>query len=275
MNDLYTNINGEWFQKEEAAIKVSDLSIQRGYGIFDYLKTLSGRPVFLEDHLDRFYFSASEMNLKPDLRRDQLKKLIQQLIEKNRLEYSGIRITLTGGYSANGYSVSKPNLIITQEPLQMTPDAFNNGIKLITNEHQRQLPHIKTIDYIYAIYVRNSILEHGGDEVLYHNQGEVTECPRANFFIVTNNNDVITPSKNVLRGITRKKILQFSQLVSIREGLITLRDLENAREAFITSTTKNVLPVVSINGRTIGTGKPGEITEKISRKLMTFMRNGK
>lgn len=273
MSELLTNINGEWVEKDEAVLQISDLAIQRGYGIFDFLKTINQKPVFLEDHLDRFYFSASEMQLKPDLKRDQLKKIIHQLIEKNGLGSSGIRITLTGGYSADGYSVAKPNMIITQDPLMLATDAFEQGIKLITHEHQRQLPHIKTIDYVYAIYLRNSVKEHGADEVLYHNHGEVTECPRANFYIVTQNNDVITPAKNVLRGITRKKILQFSQLVNIREGLITLRDLENAREAFITSTTKNVLPVLSINGKTIGAGKPGEITTEISRKLMTFMQH--
>ena len=84
---------------------------------------------------------------------------------------------------------------------------------------------------------------------------------------------MITPAKNILRGIIRKKILNFSQLVNIREGLITQKDLENAKEAFITSSTKNVLPVLKINNKLIGDGKPGEITTKISGKLMELINH--
>lgn len=271
MKQCFTIINGEFIEKESANLLITDLSIQRGYGIFDFFKTINNRPIFLEDHLDRFFFSVSEMNLKSDLKRDQLKKMVLQLIDKNDMGNSGVRITLTGGYSEDGYSIAKPNLIITQAPFEYKSSVFDKGILLITNEHQRQLPHVKTIDYLYAIYLQRSIKERNANDVLYHNQSEITECPRANFFIITHNNEVITPAKNILRGVTRKKILNFGQLVNIREGLITLKDLENAKEAFVTSTTKNVLPVLKINNRLIGDGTPGEITTKISRKLMELV----
>ncbi len=267
MKQFFTIINGDFVEKERAHLLITDLSIQRGYGIFDFFKTINNRPIFLEDHLDRFFFSVSEMNLKSDLKRDQLKKMVLQLVEKNDIGHSGVRITLTGGYSEDGYSIAKPNLIITQAPFEYKKSEFDMGTRLITNEHQRQLPHVKTIDYLYAIYLQRSIRERKADDVLYHNQSEITECPRANFFLITQNNEVITPAKNILRGVIRKKILNFSQLVNIREGLITLKDLENAKEAFITSSTKNVLPVLKIDNRLIGDGKPGEITKKIFSKL--------
>ena len=271
MKQHFTIINGEFVEKETANLHISDLSIQRGYGIFDFFKTINNRPIFLEDHLDRFFFSVSEMNLKSELKRNQLKKMVLQLIEKNDIGNSGVRITLTGGYSEDGYSIAKPNLLITQSPFEYKSSLFNKGIHLMTNEHQRQLPHVKTIDYLYAIYLQRIINERKADDVLYHYQSEITECPRANFFIITQNNEVITPAKNILRGIIRKKILNFGQLVNIREGLITLKDLENAKEAFITSSTKNVLPVLKINNRLIGDGTPGEITTKISGKLMELI----
>lgn len=273
MMERFTIINGEFVENETASLLISDLSIQRGYGIFDYFKTINKRPVFLEDHLDRFFFSVSEMNLKSDLKREHLKKLLFQLIDKNNIPDSGIRITLTGGYSENGYSIGKPNLIITQSPFIYQKSDFNKGISLITHEHQRQLPHVKTIDYLYAIYLQRSIKEKKADDVLYHHQSEITECPRANFFVITQNNEVITPAKNILRGVIRKKILNFSQLVNIREGLITLKDIENAKEAFITSTTKNILPVLKIDNKLIGDGRPGEITTKISGKLMELINH--
>ncbi len=271
MKQYFTIINGEFVEKESANLLITDLSIQRGYGIFDFFKTINNRPIFLEDHLDRFFFSVSEMNLKSELKRDQLKKMVLQLVDKNDMGNSGVRITLTGGYSEDGYSVANPNLIITQAPFEYQKSEFDKGIRLITNEHQRQLPHVKTIDYLYAIYLQRSIRERKADDVLYHNQSEITECPRANFFIITQNNEVITPAKNILRGVIRKKILNFGQLVNIREGLITLKDLENAKEAFITSSTKNVLPVLKINHQLIGDGTVGEITTKISRKLMELI----
>lgn len=271
MKQLFTIINGEFIDQENARLHISDLAIQRGYGIFDFFKTINNRPIFLEDHLDRFFFSVSEMNLKSDLKRSQLKKMVLQLIEKNDIGNSGVKITLTGGYSEDGYSIAKPNLLITQAPFEYKRSQFDKGIHLITNEHQRQLPHVKTIDYLYAIYLQRIISERKADDVLYHHQSEITECPRANFFIITHNNEVITPAKNILRGVIRKKILNFGQLVNIREGLITLKDLENAKEAFITSSTKNVLPVLKINNQTIGDGKPGDITTKISNKLMELI----
>lgn len=269
MKDNYVIINGDFILKPEAKILISDLAIQRGYGIFDFFKTLNNQPIFLDDHFDRFYFSASEMNLKIDVKKEVLKSWIHQLISKNELPDSGIRITLTGGFSDDGYSIANPNLIITQSPFIYDAQRFVNGIELVTYEHQRQLPHVKTIDYIYAIYLQRFIKEHDADEVLYHHQAEITECPRANFFIVTQNNEVITPAKNILKGITRKKILEFSRL-NIKEGTIGIREIESAKEAFITSTTKYLLPVLKIDGNVIGDGKPGKVTTKINEMLLSL-----
>lgn len=266
MNPIYTIINEELVLKNDAKLSIADLSIQRGYGVFDYFRTVDNQPVFLEDHLDRFYYSASEMNLNVDLDRGQLKRLIQRLIEKNNIPDSGIRITLTGGYSDDGYLPAKPNLIITQTAFVFNKDNFDKGIRLITYQHQRQLPQVKTIDYLQAIRLQPFVKENSADDVLYHNQNEITECPRSNFFIVTENNKVVTPPNNILKGITRKKILHLSEF-NIREAVVSLKDIENAKEAFITSTTKNVIPVLKIDGKIIGDGKPGKTTSEIYERL--------
>jgi D-alanine transaminase/branched-chain amino acid aminotransferase len=129
------------------------------------------------------------------------------------------------------------------------------------------MPEAKTIDYLQAICLQPFIKENNADDVLYYDQTEIRECPRANFFIVTKNDAVLTPSKNVLKGITRKKILDFAEL-NVKETGIDLHDLENAKEAFITSTSKNVLPVLKIDGNTVGNGMPGEITAKIYNRLL-------
>ena len=272
MSECYSIVNNDFVLKNEASILISDLSIQRGYGIFDYFRTINNQPVFLEDHLDRLFYSASEMNLDTGLDRSELKVLIQKLIEKNNIPDSGIRITLTGGYSEDGYSLAKPNLIITQTAFTFNKENFNKGIKLVTYEHQRQLPWIKTIDYLMAIRLQTFLKENNADDVLYHNQNKITECPRCNFFIVTEKDEVLTPAKNVLKGITRKKILGLSEF-NVLETNIGLEDIERAKEAFISSTTKNVLPVLEIDGKPIGNGKSGKISSAIYKKICGLKEN--
>lgn len=269
MNQNYSIINGAFVLKNEASILISDLSIQRGFGIFDYFRTANFKPLFLDDHLSRFYFSASEMFMEVGYSHQELEELIQQLIEKNNIPDSGIRITLTGGYSEDGYTSAKPNLLITQMPFTFKPENFNKGIRLITYQHQRQLPQVKTIDYLMAIRLQSFIKENQADDVLYYNENEICECPRSNFFIVTKNDEIITPSKNVLKGITRKKILGFSEF-NVKENIIKPGDILNIKEAFISSTTKNILPVLTINGEKVGDGTPGMVTREIYEHLFSL-----
>jgi D-alanine transaminase/branched-chain amino acid aminotransferase len=266
MADNYSIINGQFFKTGEANILITDLAVQRGYGIFDFFVTVNNQPVFLDDHLDRFYNSASIMRLAPIPNRVELKRSIYELITRNDMPDSGIRITLTGGYSADGYSIATPNLLITQNPFTYNIDSFEKGINLVTYNYQRQLPQVKTIDYLKAIYLQPFIKENKADDVLYHNEGEIRECPRGNFFIVTKDEEVITPTKDILAGVTRKKVLTFSDF-NVKEASIKLEDIDNAAEAFVTSTTKFVLPVLSIDGKLIGNGRPGKITTKLFYKL--------
>jgi branched-chain amino acid aminotransferase len=266
MPGTYSVINGDFVLKNEASVLISDLSIQRGYGIFDYFRTVNNEPVFLEDHLDRFFYSATIMKLDANLNRQEIKQIVHHLIEKNNIPDSGIRITLTGGYSEDGYSVSNPNILITQTAFTFNKEIFDIGIKLVTFNHQRQLPLVKTIDYLMAIHLQPFIKSQNVGDVLYYYQNEITECPRSNFFIVMENDEVLTPSKNVLKGITRKKILGFSEM-NVREAGISMEDIKMAKEAFLTSTTKNVLPVIEIDGKKIGEGKPGKITTEIYGRI--------
>ena len=269
MTSNYVYINGDFVLKEDAKILITDLSVQRGYGIFDYFKTIYNQPVFLDDHLDRFYFSAREMFLAIDIERDALKHIFQQLIKKNNLPDSGIRITLTGGYSEDGFTQpAKPNMFITQLPFTYNKDNFEKGTRLVTYEHQRQLAQVKTIDYLQAIRLQTFIKKNNADDVLYYTATGINECPRANFFIVNERDEIITPEKNILAGITRKNILAFAGL-TVKEGSIFPEDIPRAKEAFVTSTSKIILPVLEINGKKIGNGKPGEITRALFKRMFT------
>lgn len=267
MATKYDFINNT-FTPSNASILISDLSVQRGYGIFDFFKTINGKPIFLQDHLERFYNSASKMHLHPGVTPSQLQHILAELMQKNNLPDSGIRITLTGGYSADGYTLSEtPNLIITQNPIAV-PVFHTKGISLMTYDHQRQLAEMKTIDYAMAIWLQPLIKSTGNDDVLYHENGLVRECPRANFFIVTQEKEIVTPGSKILKGVIRKNILNLENTgFKITERDFTLQELRNAKEAFITSTTKNILPVLKIDGKNIGDGKAGEI----SRQLATLL----
>jgi branched-chain amino acid aminotransferase len=268
----YTIVNEDFLPATEASVLITDLAVQRGYGIFDFFKTIDGELIYIEDHLDRFYNSAAEMRLPVALSREELKALFLTLTKKNELPDSGIKITLTGGYSPDGYALAKPNMIVTQQPLTISKEINKAGIKLITHSHQRQLAHVKTLDYLMAIWLQPLIKEKGADDVLYYSHGVVRECPRANFFIVAQNNEVITTGNNILKGIVRKQLLNLNgNGLNISERDITLEELKQCKEAFITSSTKNVLPVTEIDGRIIGNGYAGEITIVLGEKLKTSL----
>ncbi|WP_315817912.1 aminotransferase class IV [Paraflavitalea speifideaquila] len=201
---LYAIVNNELYPADQATLSVNDLSIQRGYGIFDFFKTLQHQPIFLDDHLDRFYQSASLLQLPVRHNREELKALIAQLM-KNHLPDSGIRITLTGGYSSDGYTISSPNLVITQQPLPINGALHAKGIHLVTYPHQRQIPAAKSIDYMMAVWLQSFVHQQEAQDVLYHHNNIVTECPRSNFFIVTADDTLLTPRYQILQGVIRKK----------------------------------------------------------------------
>jgi len=273
MGNTYTYINGQLLLENEAKLLVTDLAVQRGYGIFDFLKTVNGKPIFIEDYFNRFYNSASEMNLEISLDRTDLYEAVTALLEKNNLPNSGLKIILTGGYSDDGYQIAKPNLIIVQTPFEYNPASFDIGLNLLSHNYQRQLPTVKTIDYLQAIRLQPLLKLKQADDLLYHHNGEVRECPRANIFIVKDQ-EVLTPTLDILRGITRGKILSIHlDGIEIKEQDFTLDDLANADEAFISSSTKNILPVLSLDGKPIGNGKPGTVTTALSTKLLEMIKN--
>lgn len=271
----YFFINDRFIADDEATLHISDLSIQRGYGIFDFFKTVQGKPIFLEDHLDRFFNSAEKMHLHIKQSPEELKTILTDLIAKNNIPDSGIKLTVTGGYSTDGFTQpAAPNLIITQHPFTI-PMQFNPaGISIITYDYQRQLSDLKTIDYSMAIWLQPLIKQQGADDVVYHHDGLLKETPRANFFIVTSDQEVFTAKNKVLKGVIRKNILNLQNSgFKITERDFTLEELKNASEAFITSTTKHILPVLTIDGKPVGDGKAGPVSQKLSGLLLNKVKD--
>ncbi len=270
MRALFCFANNRFIKLAEAGLPLTDLSVQRGYAIFDFLRISKNIPLFLDDHLERFFGSAQEMHLPVQQTKQALKEIITQLIEKNNLPDSGIRLMLSGGNSPDGYQIVAPSLMIVQQPIAPVSDQlFTKGYQLVSYAHQRQLPHVKTTDYLMAIWLQPWVKENGADDVLYHQNGMVSECPRSNFFIVTQEDTIITPARNILKGVTRKQILKVAaaQGMRVEEKDISIDDIRQAKEAFIGSSTKRIIPVVRVDDMVF---EP--VTENtVSTKLFTFL----
>jgi branched-chain amino acid aminotransferase len=267
---MFISLNNQIVPVAEAKLHVSDLAVQRGYGIFDYFKVVDGHAYFLDHYLDRFFHSAAVMRLPMPLTREELRNAIYTLIGKNNLAESGIKMILTGGYSPDGYQPTAPNLILSQHPLVLpTQSVIEAGVKIITHEYVRDIPEVKTINYTMGIWLLDKIASEQAADVLYVKDGLVSEFPRSNFFIVTRENVVLTASANVLKGVTRKNILDLAgKTFKSQEVNVTLNDVHQAKEAFITSTTKRIIPVIRVNDTTIGDGRPGEVSMALLQQLI-------
>jgi branched-chain amino acid aminotransferase len=271
---MFASINNEIIPQSDASLHVSDLSIQRGYGVFDFFKVKDGHPYFLNDYLDRFYHSAAVMRLAVPLMREDLIKNIYAVIEKNQLPESGVKLILTGGYSPDGYTPGNPNLVVTQHTLSLpTPEVIEQGVKVITYEYVRDIPEVKTINYTMGIWLSDRVNQQQAADVLYVKDGIVSEFPRSNFFIVGKDRTVITPKSNILKGVTRKNILAIANDFGSIERDITLQEVYDAQEAFITSTTKRIVPITKVNDKVIGNGRPGAISLLLLQKLVEFEKH--
>jgi branched-chain amino acid aminotransferase len=263
-------LNNNFLSAEEAKLHVSDLSMTRGYAIFDFFRTVNGVPLFMHDHLDRFYASAEAMHIPVEKSREELVAVIYELIKRSSLAEAGIRLMQTGGYSTDSYHPATPNLLITCNPVKTsTASDFEKGFSIITHEHQRELPHVKSINYLMAVWLQPLLKEKQADDILYYNKESITEFPRSNVFIVTKENKLVTPAYNMLKGITRKNIISLAaETMPVEERNITVDELAEAEEIFLTATTKKIIPVVKLNGKIVADGKPGPITRKLYEKFL-------
>jgi branched-chain amino acid aminotransferase len=250
-------INHDFVPEEKAMLSVRDLSILRAYCVFDFFRFRNFQPVFLSDHLDRLFFSMTGLRLAIEPDKSKLEELVVELIQRNSIPEGGIRITVTGGSSENGYFPGKPSLVITQHSFdEVNSEQFNNGIHLASYAYQRQLPHIKSSDYIMGIYLQPWMKSREADDVLYVDKEIITECPRSNIFVYNKYGELCTPASGILPGITRKQVMELGKShYPVIEKHIPLEEVYEASEVFITSTTKQVLPVRTIDGRPIGTGQ--------------------
>jgi len=256
--------NGEIIPYEDAMVHVSDLGLLRSYAAFDYLRTYNGRPFHMEDHLKRFRSSADELGLPLRYSDQEIGEVIVDLLARSGLPEAGVRLVITGGNSPDGMTPAEPNCLILIERLPQYPSSlWDDGVKLITNDYLRDVPAVKSTGYLNAIKLMPLVRRHGAHDLLYCHEGKVLELTRNNFFLFVDGT-LVTPKDNILLGITRKVLLRLcGDLFPVEERDVQTSEIAGATEAFLSGTTKGVMPVVQVDDTVIGDGVPGEGTRRV------------
>lgn len=253
--------NGEISPLDTTLFKSNDLGILRGYGMFDYFRTYNGIPFRWDDYWQRFENSAKLLKLPLPLNQEEATEILADLHSLSGEREVAFRFVLTGGYAPDSVSVVKPNFLIRTEPLpQDNPAGLLKGIKVLPYQYVRDLPEIKTTNYVHMVLMADEMKKQGASDLLFYKDGEISELTRSNFFIFKGDT-LITSDTNILRGITRKVVLELAKThfkVEVRPLLFS--ELETADEAFTTSSTKWVMPIVQIGDNLIGDGKAGKRT---------------
>lgn len=270
-------IAGRWVHPGEATLSINDVAVLRGYSAFEALRTYRRRPFHLDEHLQRLYRSAEIIDLAIPYAPDEVAAVIQEAIQRNPYTHASVRILVTGGESEDGVlPTSQPVLAVLVTPLpERDIERFARGIKLITTRLQRDNPEAKSSNYVAAIRaLKQAARESASDALFVNEQGHVLEGTRSNFFIFSGDT-LVTPRSGVLMGVTRNTVLALARgRFPIDERPILLDELAQADEAFITSSSREITPVVQIDDRQIGTGKPGPRTYELEQRFIDLVERG-
>ena len=269
-------IDGKFYPKAEAKISVFDHGFLYGDGIFEGIRLYKGCVFRLEEHLERLEMSAKALCLNMPWTRKEISDIVCESCRRNKLTDGYIRLVVSRGFGDLGLSPKncpKPSIICIADSIKLYPEElYTTGMKIITAPTRRVSPAalppmIKSLNYLNNILAKMEAQQHGFHECLMLNeQGYVSECTGDNVFLI-HKGKLITPASHAgaLVGITRQVAIEVAQALNIPvvETNITRYDVWNADECFLTGTAAEVIPVIEVDARTIGTGKPGPRTAKI------------
>jgi len=273
---LKVYVNGEFCDKEQASISVFDHGLLYGDGVFEGIRAYNGKVFRSQEHVDRLYDSARAIALEIPLTKEQMAAAIRRTLEVNGLSDAYIRLIVTRGIGDLGldpYKCIDPCVIIIADSIALyPPELYRKGLELVTvstvrNHPNAVNPRIKSLNYLNNILAKIECIQAGVSEAIMLNQeGHVAECTGDNIFTVRGG-VVLTPSVHagMLEGITRRVVMELAGQAGIeaREITMTRFDLYVADECFLTGTAAEIAPVVRIDSRTIGDGKPGPVTLKL------------
>jgi len=265
-NKAISYINGKYLNEDESYIGITDIGFIRGYGVFDFVRTYNKKPFLFIEHITRLFGSAKQVNIQHSLDFQQITEIVNKLINMNEFDEYTFRIILTAGFSPDGMKVddSKFNLyVIARKLVAPANELYENGVKLIQDNYLRDFPTVKSLNYLNLMSKRGLLLNSGAFTLLYTFNEKVLEAAISNVFIIKNDT-VITPKDNILIGTTRNLTIKLIQdKYKIEERDISINELNNADEVFITGTTQGVLPVAKVDEKVYSNGKPGTIIKNI------------
>ena len=278
-------MNDRLVPEEEAKVSVFDHGLLYGDGVFEGLRSYSGRVFRLDAHLDRLWASARAIALEIPLAKEVVAQAVNDTLAANKLVDGYVRLVVTRGAGSLGLDPNRtknPQVIVIADTISLYPREFyEKGLRIVTAATQRVhsaalSPRIKSLNYLNNIMAKLEGLQAGCVEALMLNhKGEVAECTGDNVFIVRGGR-LLTPPPDagILEGITRNAVLDLAVAAGIdsREATLVRHDLYTADECFLTGTAAEVIPVVEIDGRRIGSGTPGPITARLTADFHTLVR---
>ncbi|AYO30181.1 branched-chain-amino-acid transaminase [Biomaibacter acetigenes] len=279
-------VNGEYFPKEEARISVFDHGFLYGDGVFEGIRAYDGRVFRLKEHIDRLYNGARAIMLDIPLTKQQMIEVVLETLRRNQLRDAYIRLVVSRGEGDLGLDprkCHKPTIVCITDKIVLYPDKmYEEGLEIITaatrrNPPEAVNPQMKSLNYLNNIMAKIEANLAGVPEALILNvDNYVAECTGDNIFIVKNG-VIITPPTyaGLLIGITRNAIIEAAQNLGIKveEKLFTRYEVYTADECFLSGTAAEAIPVVKVDGRVIGEGKPGPVTKQILKAFKELIKN--
>ena len=273
-------IDGKLFDKEDAKISVYDHGLLYGDGVFEGIRSYAGKVFRLKEHLDRLWESAKAIWLEIPMTKEEMGKAVEDTLAVNGIKDGYIRLLVTRGIGSLGLDPNKcarPSVVIITDSIALYPkELYENGLDIITSSVPRIAPaalspRIKSMNYLNNILAKIEGIQAGCVEALMLNhKGELSECTADNVFLVRKGK-LLTPGPDagILEGITRNTIIELAgeMGVEVREIPLTKFDAYIADEVFLTGSGAEVIPVVKIDGRVIGDGKPGPITRQLHERF--------
>ena len=276
-------IDGEFLPKAEAKVSVFDHGLLYGDGVFEGIRSYNGRVFKLDEHLERLYDSAKSIMLQIPMPIETMKETVLETLRRNHLSEAYIRLVITRGVGDLGLDPDKcpqPSIIIIADKIALYPQKFyEDGLEIVTASVRKNYPEainprIKSLNYLNNILAKIEGKQSGAVEVLMLNaDGYVAECSGDNIFWLKNEVLVTPPvHMGILEGVTRNSVIDLARDAGMRveERVFTRHDLYIADECFLTGTAAEVIPVVKIDRRVIGSGQPGKVTEKLIAAFRQF-----
>jgi branched-chain amino acid aminotransferase len=283
---LQIYIDGKLYDKENAKISVYDHGLLYGDGVFEGMRSYNGRVFRLAEHLDRLWDSAKAIWLEIPMTKPEMTKAVNDTLATNGIKDGYVRLVVTRGVGTLGLDPNKcarPSVIIIADHIALYPEElYQKGLEIVTvsvpRNHPAALsPRIKSLNYLNNILAKIEGMQAGCIESLMLNhKGEIAECTGDNIFLV-HGGRISTPpvDAGILEGVTRDAVIGLAREAGIvvSEVALTKYDAYVADEIFLTGSAAEVIPVVKLDGRTIGDGKPGAITRDLTARFKKFARS--